>query len=659
MTSKTYTIASLARTMALHIGKETEYGVRPVVIDVSEWAERWPEMAVSVHVTRPGEDASYPAADVVREGDLITWTPNEIDTAVPGSSGTLELMGLMEGRKILSATVALVIGKTTTATTQDPPEGWSAWSDSVLLAAQDAAESAERAAASEQAAAEHDNQAQFAAKNANDTAASMQLQLSLAQEEIDAAKTAAADSASQAAGSQEAAASSAQAALDAADEAARAAQDAAGSRDEAAESAQAAKQDAGTAAQHAADAATNKDASEAAAARAEEVLGSLLEDYAALDAQVQKNTADILLRASAIVEEASGAMVTVDDAAAQPAVRLVSHIEPVQEGEGDPSPDNVRPISGWDKMTAQRTGHNLLDASKWVDYTAAGITFVNNGDGSIAVSGTNTAALVVNHRITIRVPLQPGTYFVSGGTLTLECYLVAAYKQGGAFRYAYGGNAFTVDAAQTVTIFVQVAAGATLDVVLWPQLEAGDAATAYKPYQGQTLTADLPETVYGGTPDWTTGLLTVNMIKHVLDGTETNISKYSAYTDGHVYQFSPSGYAAHSGVGMCTHYATASNYETLNTIYFGNSVNINTAQETVDDFKAYLAEQYAAGTPVEIVYRIAEPYTIQLTPQQLDLLKGRNHVWSDTGDTELTYVAETKLYIDKAVAAIAAAAINA
>jgi hypothetical protein len=44
---------------------------------------------------------------------------------------------------------------------------------------------------------------------------------------------------------------------------------------------------------------------------------------------------------------------------------------------------------------------------------------------------------------------------------------------------------------------------------------------------------------------------------------------------------------------------------------------------------------------------LAQPYTIQLTPQQLDMFKGVNTIWSDTGNTDLVYVADLQSYIDK------------
>jgi hypothetical protein len=89
------------------------------------------------------------------------------------------------------------------------------------------------------------------------------------------------------------------------------------------------------------------------------------------------------------------------------------------------------------------------------------------------------------------------------------------------------------------------------------------------------------------------------------------------------------------------------------------SVTGATDTDSLDDvcekMNAVIASWYEAGTPLEVVYELANPYTIQLTPQQLSTLKGMNNVWSDCGSTELSYIADTKLYIDKKIAAIAAA----
>lgn len=50
-------------------------------------------------------------------------------------------------------------------------------------------------------------------------------------------------------------------------------------------------------------------------------------------------------------------------AAGLPLEKCVVQIEPVQEGSGDPSPDNVRPITGWTDVKVYRAGENLEDAT--------------------------------------------------------------------------------------------------------------------------------------------------------------------------------------------------------------------------------------------------------------------------------------------------------
>lgn len=51
-----------------------------------------------------------------------------------------------------------------------------------------------------------------------------------------------------------------------------------------------------------------------------------------------------------------------------------------------------------------------------------------------------------------------------------------------------------------------------------------------------------------------------------------------------------------------------------------------TAYQTVDSFKEFLAAQYAAGTPVIVVYPLAEETTESVTPQPLTTAKGTNTV---------------------------------
>lgn len=91
----------------------------------------------------------------------------------------------------------------------------------------------------------------------------------------------------------------------------------------------------------------------------------------------------------------------------------------------------------------------------------------------------------------------------------------------------------------------------------------------------------------------------------VQDGSE-NWRRNVVYTNGNLYRIQIKGYK--QADGRCSHYPTAATYTQERVVYFGQSININTPDHaTVDDFTAYLAAQYAAGTPVTIVYQLAEP----------------------------------------------------
>ena len=72
-----------------------------------------------------------------------------------------------------------------------------------------------------------------------------------------------------------------------------------------------------------------------------------------------------------------------------------------------------------------------------------------------------------------------------------------------------------------------------------------------------------------------------------------------------------------------------------------------------ESYKAYLAAEYAAGTPVTVCYRLAEPKEEPLTEEQTEALKqillykGENVVTnSEHASMSITYTADTEAYID-------------
>lgn len=168
--------------------------------------------------------------------------------------------------------------------------------------------------------------------------------------------------------------------------------------------------------------------------------------------------------------------------------------------------------------------------------------------------------------------------------------------------------------------------------------------------------AELPADVYLGEIDWVTGVLTVTHRNVLLAGTgagwtygSNNIAlrlpdraaNATLYSDRYVTnsRSGPTGLAAGE---MCL----GKNY---NNVCFGNPGNAI----TIDEWRAQRDE-----SPIQLVYELASPTTVQLTPHQISLLKGDNALWSEGGWTRVVYAADTRLYIDQAVSAIAAGLLN-
>lgn len=179
--------------------------------------------------------------------------------------------------------------------------------------------------------------------------------------------------------------------------------------------------------------------------------------------------------------------------------------EPVQEGSGDPSPDNVRQIKGRDSVKVERCGENLLNIKPFNKDTNNGITYEYVSDGGIHISGT---ALANSDSPTFPVwHLPPGKYHgLNLGEGTVDSLVV---NRNGMNYWISVKSTFEILAGDICRYwYTLVKSGITIDKTVYPYIVPGTTApTTYTPYIGQTntLTLTLPETVYGGTVDAVTG----------------------------------------------------------------------------------------------------------------------------------------------------------
>ena len=174
---------------------------------------------------------------------------------------------------------------------------------------------------------------------------------------------------------------------------------------------------------------------------------------------------------------------------------------------------------------------------------------------------------------------------------------------------------------------------------------------------GTTHALTLPETIYGGTVDAVTGVGSENWRYRELDGTEGgslgnidvsdtiqqfNLGIIDPQTDAKLpcmCNMLPQTVDAISGNVLGIYHHSQSTFvfgfprAPLREYGFidGNTETYMTA------FKAYLAAQFAAGTPVTIAYKLATPTTFQATGgQSLPALPGTNTIYTDADSVTVT-----------------------
>lgn len=173
--------------------------------------------------------------------------------------------------------------------------------------------------------------------------------------------------------------------------------------------------------------------------------------------------------------------------------------KPTQEGSGDPSPENIRPIQGRTEVRMERCGENLLNIKPFDTSTGEGITFEYVPEGGIHIQGTASAnvdspTFPVWH-------LPPGKYYGSDmGTGMIASIVVL---RNGSNLWLDTKGIFEILAGDVTKYWYAVVAnGATPNNTIYPYIVPGTTApTTYTPYIGRTNTLTLPETIYGGEVD--------------------------------------------------------------------------------------------------------------------------------------------------------------
>lgn len=315
-----------------------------------------------------------------------------------------------------------------------------------------------------------------------------------------------------------------------------------------------------------------------------------------------------------------------------PIESLKLHFLPKQEGSGDPSPLNVRPITGWTGCKLFRpSGINQWDEQWEVGaYTSAGIP----SSGSDRIRSKNFT------------PVLPSTeyYLYIGKNMNCRVYF---YDKNRTFisSEAYRNTIFETPSN---CYFIHFASAVGYGETYSNDISINNPSTDTS-YHASEMAIPISWSdhgvEYGGYVDVVSGKLICDKVKIIID----DATDFSYSDRGSVSRFNIA--VSNIGPANAGNQFVIFNYlktdASTTTEWCGwinasnNKLQIFTPSSinSISKFTQYLSEH-----PLEFSYKIATPIEYDLTPQQLQTFLDYNNFWSDTNDiTEVTYaVTESK-----------------
>lgn len=354
------------------------------------------------------------------------------------------------------------------------------------------------------------------------------------------------------------------------------------------------------------------------------------------------------LNAVSVTNTVSGAIASFSDGADNvPVKSLVVNIEPVQKGTGDPSPDNIRPISGWTGAEIEGCGKNLLPT--WTSTSGKGyssyipVDFDKNPSYVFSCTvGTDVLRTMFfaydayKNQIARTTGTDAQIREISKTSFSSE--VTGDINNIAFIRTNFYGSSMTADMIKNGNC----------------QVEIGSTPTDYEPYTGKEISVTFPSsagTVYGATltinPDRTGSLVVDRAIL-----TAPTVNSIQQGSTG-IYSASVS---ASQFAGKNADKLMSNKYKSVTAIVQPGDTGIRNTAEGVyiyDDAFAGKTEAQATEmlADLQIVYSLATPITYTLMESEisgiLETLYGTNNIWADCGDSTVEYTADTKLFIEQ------------
>ncbi len=353
--------------------------------------------------------------------------------------------------------------------------------------------------------------------------------------------------------------------------------------------------------------------------------------------------------ANVLTGTASGPVAALEDVSPTGALRRAAVLGATAEtGEGDKGPDNPYTLAGVQPTKVTVCGRNLAAnprfnaADQFSPCVYADCELQPNTKYTISLYVPAGEAYYTNENLFAKIVYLP---ISTGGIYSAEATTKPTISNTDPKQYATG-KGWTLLKAQSGT----TASGNARDL----QIEFGDTATPYEPYTGQTITLPALASLYGdGTVcdeyDVVSGVETRRWKRVVFDGTE-NWGLSRTESGNNRYFIRVPDAAAYNLLSqiVCSHWPSIGPGQTWQdktgiTLSLGNAdKNIwiydpRFAQADLPTFKAWLAAQYAAGTPVTVVYQLDAPAVTQHDPARILPPAPVCRVFADAGGVDVGY----------------------
>ena len=389
-------------------------------------------------------------------------------------------------------------------------------------------------------------------------------------------------------------------------------------------------------------------------------------------------------KADAIIKTSSGDIASFTDGGNGLLVKsLIANITPKQSGSGDPSPSNVRPISGYSEVVTSRVGKNLLKVNEYANVRQYGLFNYALGDSSIAFNQLPPTQHWPNLWISFD-GIPTGTPITFSGTYTnpnsgATPNIALGYVDPNDANFSTYADitkkTISTTGSGTFSLTGTIPDGKLCALRMTPsnsndasmvtqvfkveemQIELGSTVTAYEPYNGTTYTTSLGQTVYGGTLDVVSGKLVSDMATPIDLGSlewrrDSNSGTYYFYAT----LSTPCAYAYNTPESQLKVTALPYSYKgTSGWAYMGNKTygfTYNTIRIRDDSYTDPTSFK-ASLTNVTFSYGVATPIEVTLTPTQVNTLLGQNNIFADSGSVEVEYRADTTLAYNELLSLIA------